>query len=80
VLPLIERRSFVDAFHLVAPEAAWLNGNNLEKERKKEEEMKKERTNERKGLTLTGNSWKELVEASYSRTDLSKLARWSRSL
>jgi hypothetical protein len=37
----------------VATEAAWLNGNNLEKEeaKKKKEKMKK---NERKDLTLTG--------------------------
>jgi hypothetical protein len=36
----------------VATEAAWLNGDNLEKEeiKKKKEKMK----NERKGLTLTG--------------------------
>jgi len=33
----------------VATEAAWLNGNNLEKE-----EIKKKKKNERKGLTLTG--------------------------
>jgi hypothetical protein len=35
----------------VATEAAWLNGNNLEKEKNKEEEETK---NERKALTLTG--------------------------
>jgi hypothetical protein len=34
----------------VATEAAWLNGNNLEKETTK----KKKGKNERKGLTLTG--------------------------
>jgi hypothetical protein len=39
----------------VATEAAWLNGNNLEKEKtKKEEEERKKRQNERKDLTLTG--------------------------
>jgi hypothetical protein len=34
----------------VATEAAWLNGNNLEKE----EIKKKKGKNERRGLTLTG--------------------------
>jgi hypothetical protein len=40
----------------VATEAAWLNGNNLEKEetKKKKEEERKNGKNERKALTLTG--------------------------
>jgi hypothetical protein len=44
----------------VATEAAWLNGNNLEKEetkkkkKKKKKEKRKKRQNERKDLTLTG--------------------------
>jgi hypothetical protein len=39
----------------VATEAAWLNGNNLEKEEtKKKKEERKKRQNERKDLTLTG--------------------------
>jgi len=37
----------------VATEAAWLNGNNLEKEETKKKKEKK-RQNERKDLTLTG--------------------------
>jgi hypothetical protein len=38
----------------VATEAAWLNGNNLEKEEIKKKKEKKERKNGRKALTLTG--------------------------
>jgi hypothetical protein len=38
----------------VATEAAWLNGNNLEKEEIKKKKEKKERKNGRKVLTLTG--------------------------
>ncbi|MGB2668353.1 MAG: hypothetical protein WAK48_30485, partial [Candidatus Acidiferrum sp.] len=35
-------------------EAAWLNGNNLEKEETKKKKKEKKRQNERKDLTLTG--------------------------
>jgi hypothetical protein len=45
----------------VATEAAWLNGNNLEKGNKEEEEGKKERKNERKAL---GHSQGEALAAS----------------
>jgi hypothetical protein len=38
----------------VATEAAWLNGNNLEKEETNEAEREKKRKDERKVLTLTG--------------------------
>jgi hypothetical protein len=38
----------------VATEAAWLNGNNLEKEETNEAEREKKRNDERKVLTLTG--------------------------
>jgi hypothetical protein len=38
----------------VATEAAWLNGNNLEKEEMEKKKGKKERKNGRKALTLTG--------------------------
>jgi hypothetical protein len=38
----------------VATEAAWLNGNNLEKEEIEKKKEKKERKNGRKALTLTG--------------------------
>jgi len=38
----------------VATEAAWLNGNNCEKEEINEAEKEKKRKDERKVLTLTG--------------------------
>jgi hypothetical protein len=38
----------------VATEAAWLNGDNLEKEEINEAEREKKRKDERKVLTLTG--------------------------
>jgi hypothetical protein len=38
----------------VATEAAWLNGNNWEKEEINEAEREKKRKDERKVLTLTG--------------------------
>ena len=38
----------------MATEAAWLNGNNLEKEETKKKKKEKKRQNERKDLTLTG--------------------------
>jgi hypothetical protein len=38
----------------VATEAAWLNGNNLEKEEINEAEREKKRKDDRKVLTLTG--------------------------
>jgi hypothetical protein len=45
----------------VATEAAWLNGNNLEKEETKKKKKEKKRQNERKDLTLTGLLMEGLV-------------------
>ncbi|MGB2663745.1 MAG: hypothetical protein WAK48_07070, partial [Candidatus Acidiferrum sp.] len=42
-------------------EAAWLNGNNLEKEETKKKKKEKKRQNERKDLTLTGLLMEGLV-------------------
>ena len=47
-----DNRSTKSADGRVATEAAWLNGNNLEKEERRNEE--EERKKENKGLTITG--------------------------
>ena len=47
----------------MATEAAWLNGNNLEKEEIKKKKEKK-RKNERKALTLTGLLMEGLIPPS----------------
>jgi len=48
----------------VATEAAWLNGDNLEKEEINEAEREKKRKDERKVLTLTGLLMEGVVELS----------------
>jgi uncharacterized protein with ACT and thioredoxin-like domain len=48
----------------VATEAAWLNGNNCEKEEINEAEREKKRKDERKVLTLTGLLMEGLILSS----------------